>query len=209
MRQAKAVSIFSLMAVFVVCIVLVPLLPNRAEAQDNICSETTTVFDIDSSRADIKRSFQTTQRSFRVTYDVDFTDDQNNDNAFVLEIRDGSRVVDSSTSTEDDQDSFLVLEQPGTFTIETDVEPNRAAEYEVFIEECTEGDDGSTPADDQYDDGNNDADDGAGDVDDPDDVVLGTGDDDTLVDTGGVPLIFGAAALALSAALLARRILAP
>jgi hypothetical protein len=37
----------------------------------------------------------------------------------------------------------------------------------------------------------------------------GTGDDDPLPDTGGAPLLFGAAALALAAALLARRVLAP
>jgi len=48
-----------------------------------------------------------------------------------------------------------------------------------------------------------------GDVDDPDDVVPGTGADTDLPDTGGAPLLFGAAALALAAALLARRILAP
>jgi hypothetical protein len=46
-------------------------------------------------------------------------------------------------------------------------------------------------------------------VDDPDDVVPGTGADGDLPDTGGASLLFGAAALVLAAALLARRVLAP
>jgi len=62
-------------------------------------------------------------------------------------------------------------------------------------------------AGDGSDDGQNGDDDG--DVDDPDDVVPGTEDDDPLPDTGGVPLLFGAAALAMAAALIARRVLAP
>lgn len=53
-----------------------------------------------------------------------------------------------------------------------------------------------------------DADDG--DVDDPDDVVAGTGDKGPLPDTGGFPLLLGAAGLLLVAAALAvRRIVAP
>jgi hypothetical protein len=201
-RQAYVVPIFSAIAVFVACIVLASLPPNRAEAQDNICSETTTVLDIDSTTADRTESFRTTQQSFLVIYDVDFTDDQNSDNSFDLEIRDGSRVVESNTSTEDGPSSFRVLEQPGSFTIETDVEPDRAAEYEVLIEECADEDggggngggddgdgdrddngDGGTPGNDQYDNDDGGGDDGdgdrddedvviAGDVDDPDDVIL-------------------------------------
>jgi hypothetical protein len=218
-RQSYVVPIFSAMAVFVACIVLTPLPSNRAEAQDDNCSETTTVFDIDSTTADRTESFRTTERGFRVTYDVDFTDGQNSDNSFDLEIRDGSRVVESNTSTEDEQFSSLVLEQPGSFTIETDVEPDRAAEYEVLIEECADEDggggngggddgdgdrddnaDGGTPGDDQYDnddggdDGDGDRDDEdvviAGDVDDPDDVILDPIlEDKKLVNTGGIPLV--------------------
>ena len=214
MRQANAVSIFSVTAVFAACIVLAPLLPNRAEAQDNICSETTTVLEIDSTTADRTESFRTTQRSFLVTYDVNFTDDQNSDNSFDLEIRDGSRVVQSETSTEDGPSSFLVLEQPGTFTVEADVEPDKAAEYEVLIEECADedgggGNGGGTPGDDQYDNDDGGADDGDGDVNDPDDVVQGTGSDKPLPNTGGVPLLAGAVSLAIAAALVARRTLAP
>ena len=63
---------------------------------------------------------------------------------------------------------------------------------------CEENAAGDGPDDDQY-----------GDVDDPNDVVPGTGDDDPLPDTGGAPLLLGAAALVLAVALLARRILAP
>ena len=227
-RQANAVSIFSVTAVFAACIVLAPLLPTMAEAQDNICSETTTVLDIDSTTADKTESFRTTQRSFLVTYDVDFTDDQNSDNSFDLEIRDGSMVVESETATEDGPSSFRVLEQPGSFTVEADVEPDKAAEYEVLIEECADEDGGGgngggtpgddqydnddgdgTPGDDQYDNDDGGADDGDGDVNDPDDVVQGTGSDKPLPNTGGVPLLAGAVSLAIAAALVARRTLAP
>jgi hypothetical protein len=165
---------------------------------------------------------------------VDFTDDQNSDNSFDLEIRDGSRVVESNTSTEDDQFSSLVLEQPGSFTIETDVEPDRAAEYEVLIEECADEDggggngggddgdgddngDGGTPGDDQYDNDDGGGDDGdrddedvviAGDVDDPDDVILDPVlEDKKLVNTGGIPLVAGAGLLLACATALFVRVL--
>ncbi len=65
------------------------------------------------------------------------------------------------------------------------------------------GGNGGTPGDDQYD---NDDD---GDVDDPDDVVPGTGGDKPLPNTGGAPLLLGAVSLAIAAALVARRMLAP
>lgn len=65
------------------------------------------------------------------------------------------------------------------------------------------GNGNGTPGDDQYD---NDDD---GDVDDPDDVVPGTGGDKPLPNTGGAPLLLGAVSLAIAAALVARRTLAP
>lgn len=49
---------------------------------------------------------------------------------------------------------------------------------------------------------------GDGDVDDPDDVVGGPDDGKPLPKTGGAPVLFGAVALALTSALLARRVLA-
>jgi hypothetical protein len=74
-----------------------------------------------------------------------------------------------------------------------------------------DGDDnnpGVATADNQDDGADNDQY-NVGDVSDPDDVVPNTGDKGPLPNTGGAPILFGAAALALSAALLARRILAP
>lgn len=138
--------------VVVLCVILAPVLPDRAAAQSNVCSETNTVFERDSTRADIRETFQTTQRTFRVTYDVDFTDNESDEDSFVLQIKDGPRVVESSKSTEDEQFSALALEPPGTFTVVTNVKPDKAVEYEVFIEECADGQGGDTPADNQYDD---------------------------------------------------------
>ncbi len=70
------------------------------------------------------------------------------------------------------------------------------------------GNGNGTPGDDQYDNDDG-ADDGDGDVDDPDDVVPGSGGDKPLPNTGGAPLLAGAVSLAIAAALVARRTLAP
>lgn len=90
--------------------------------------------------------------------------------------------------------SSLVNAGPGQFYL--DILGSVGDEYAITVEDCVDTE-GNPPTNDPGDPG------------DPDDVVPGTGNDKPLPNTGGVPLIFGAAALALAAALLSHRILAP
>lgn len=206
MRRAGVTPVSGVIFLALACIVSVFVLIDRAEAQDNdtqddnTCSQTVTVLDVDSSRTSTTRSFRTTQGPFAVRYTVRF-ESADADNRFVLTVRDGDRRVESRTETESGSDDFLALEDPGTFTVETTVRPQRGADYQIQIVECAEDDD-SNPDDGQYSDD--------GDVDDADDVVPGTANDDPLPNTGGLPVTLGAAGLLLvAAALISRKILAP
>jgi hypothetical protein len=84
------------------------------------------------------RSFVTTGDRFRVSYDVNFKEDDNSDNDFIVDIRDDSGgLVETDSTDEDGDDSFIVHENPGEFEIETDVDPSRGATYTLIVENCT------------------------------------------------------------------------
>jgi hypothetical protein len=147
-------------------------------------------------------TFTIAEEDFQVRYAVEQAPETENGTFELSVLRRGDTVEQSGAVTGTVTDGLLEVDDagPGTFrlvVVDQDV---------VFAITVCEGGGGGGGAggdgadDKQYDDG---------DVDDPDDVVPGTGDDDPLPDTGGAPLLFGAAALALAAALLARRILAP
>ena len=146
--------------------------------------------------------FATTGDFFRVTTALAATGDPQNI-FFSVDVNDEN---DRNVATIDREalgtDSSMVNAGPGRFFLDI-LAAN--VDYTIVVEDC--GDDDNGGGDDNN--GGGDGNDDDGDVDDPDDVVPGTGDDDPLPDTGGAPLLFGAAALVLAAALLARRILAP
>jgi hypothetical protein len=211
------------------------------------CANPREVATLGPTTSDDRVAFRTTVDRFRVTYEVNFEDDDPDGfKDFTVDITDRFGLVESDSTDEDATESFIVVEEAGSFAVETDVEPENGATYTVTVEECGGDDNGNGGGDldcDDFDsqaeaqaafdadttdpngldadndgiaceedagDGSDDGQDGDdGDVDDPDDVVPNTGDKGPLPNTGGAPLIFGAAALALSAALLARRLLAP
>ncbi len=119
--------------------------------------------------------------------DGDNADGDNNDGGVAAAQDQGSADLDCA-------DFATQAEAQAEFDEDTSDPNGLDADNDDIACEENAGDDG--PDDDQY-----------GDVDDPDDVVPGTGDDGPLPDTGGVPVLLGAAALVLAAALLARRIL--
>ena len=90
-------------------------------------------------------------------------------------------------------DSSIVNAGPGSFFLDI-LAAN--VDYTIVVEDCVDTQ-GNPPANNPGDPG------------DPGGVVPGTGNGKPLPRTGGVPLLFGAAAFALASALLARRILAP
>jgi hypothetical protein len=158
---------------------------------------------------DTLKPFRIDEEDFQVRYAVDAEEETpTGDESFELSVRQGGDTVESAEESEFPvTDGLLEVddEGPGTFRLEVD-----SVDVVFAITVCegeAGGGGGNGDGNDNGGDGNNNNDDG--DVDDPDDVVPGTGDDDPLPDTGGAPLLLGAAALVLAAALLARRILAP
>jgi hypothetical protein len=141
-------------------------------------------------------TFTIAEEDFQVLYTVEQATETENGSFELSVLRGENPVEQSGAVTVPVTDDVLEVDDagPGSFrlvVVELDV---------VFAITVCEAD--GDEADDEQD-----GDDG--DVDDPDDVVPNTGDKGPLPNTGGAPLIFGAAALALSAALLARRLLAP
>jgi hypothetical protein len=81
---------------------------------------------------------------FRVSYEVDFTNNDDRENEFFVEIRDDSgALVGDADPDSDDEDSFIVFQGPGEFEIDVDVEPDDGATYTLIVEDCT----GNEPAD--------------------------------------------------------------
>jgi hypothetical protein len=192
MRRASAVSVSGALLLALLCIAFVSLLANPVRAQqvddpnDPLDGEEVTLSDTDGDQIA---------------------------NRVLIGGNTNCTIGANATVTVQGTDG-----QPATLTNQAPVQITQAA-TEIVIDRTDQGNldnlgsgngevtessgitcDVTTPATQQY---------GDGDVDDPDDVVLGTEDKGPLPNTGGAPLIFGAAALALSAALLARRLLAP
>jgi len=170
---------------------------NDGQQQGGACANAEEVASVGPTTDNSVTPFETTGRTFRVSYTVSGIDPRDADTV-EIDIEDRFGLVDFAIVDEDGSDSFIVTEQAGSFELVVNVRPQNSAEYTVTVEDC--GGTGDGPAGDQYDDG---------DVDDPDDVVGGPKDDKPLPKTGGAPVLLGAAALALASALLARRILAP
>jgi hypothetical protein len=148
--------------------------------------------------------FRIDEENFQVRYAVEAEQaTATGDESFEISVRQGGAAVGSAEETEFPvTDGVLEVDDagPGSFRL---IVVDQDVVFAITVCEGGGGGAGGDGADDEpYDDGN-------GDVDDPDDVVPGTGADGDLPDTGGAPLLFGAAALVLAAALLARRVLAP
>lgn len=134
--------------------------------------------------------FRTTADTFRVSYDVTFTE-PGASRLVDIEVEDRFGLVESETVERSVSGAFLVPEGPGAFELVVDVEPENAATYTIVIEDCIEADGGNA-------DDNTNGDTGSSDV--PDDsVVAGTTPDKPLPNTGGPPLL-APAALGLASA---------
>lgn len=162
---------------------------------EGACANAEEVASVDPTQDNSVTPFETTGRTFRVSYAVSGLD-----RFETVEIDiEGRFAFDFATVEQNGSDSFIVTEEAGSYELVVNIRPQNSARYTVTVEDC--GGTGDGPAGDQYGDDD-------GDVDDPDDVVGGPKDDKPLPKTGGAPVLLGAAALALASALLARRILA-
>jgi hypothetical protein len=165
-----------------------------APGPDDECPGAEVVETIEGSGFQETAPFRITGERFRVTTTATPDDGASAEDVLIgiiVETSNG-RVVGVISKEGPGTESAIQNEGPGDFVL--DITPANAS-YSIVVEDCVDTQ-GNPPAGDD------------GDVNDPDDVVPGTGDDKPLPDTGGFPLLLGAAALALSAALLARRTLA-
>jgi hypothetical protein len=150
--------------------------------------------------SDDRQDFETTTDRFRVTYEVDFkNDDPLEFRDFTVDINDRFGLVEYDSATRDRSKSFIVIADAGSYSVETDVTPNNGATYTVLVEECSnpQGEPpprggaprGETPGGNQYA-----PDTPRGPVDRPEGVIPRT-HVRRVPFTGGPPIILGALAL--------------
>src|SRR5215211_6363293 len=147
----RAGTLFLLLGCWVFC-----LLPS-AGAQETTMQETTmqettaedtssescenlkTLASIGPQVSDDKKDFETTQDRFRVTYEVDFKNDGPLEfRDFEVDITDRFGLVEFDSADKDSSKSFIVIADPGKYSVETDVTPNNGATYTVKVEECSQ-----------------------------------------------------------------------
>src|SRR5918994_2338634 len=131
----KAAVLFTVASCSVFC-----LLATEAKAQNERgCTNLRNLTSMGPQVSDDRQTFETTTDRFRVTYEVDF----NNDDP--LEFRDFTVDIigrfglpeESDSAARDRSKSFIVIADAGRYSVETDVEPNNGATYTVLVEECS------------------------------------------------------------------------
>ena len=101
-----------------------------------VCPGAEEVASLGPATNDQRQDFDITGESFRVTYDVEFTNEQAFRD-FTVEIEDRFGLVESDSTSESGTRSFTVPEGAGSYDLLVEVEPNGGAEYTVVIEDCT------------------------------------------------------------------------
>jgi len=102
------------------------------------CENLKTLASIGPQVSDDKKDFETTKDRFRVTYEVDFKNDDPLDfRDFEVDINDRFGLVEFDSADKDSAKSFIVIADPGKYSIQTDVTPNNGATYTVKVEECS------------------------------------------------------------------------
>jgi hypothetical protein len=109
------------------------------------CTQLTELARLGPTTSDRRQAFEVTQRSFRVTYEVEFSVPETQFRDFEIQIQDEFGLVESDSTENDGTFGFLVPEGPGSFEFVTDVEPENGAEYTVVVEECAQGGGTTTP----------------------------------------------------------------
>ena len=199
-------------AVLWVALILLPCMPALAQvgdgesAQDQYegdgCIPITT---LQGNTTKETEPFGVGNTTLRIVFETQALNNQGfNFTIISLSEADDFSTVDSTVARDGRDGVFEVPVEAGRYVVDAN---NSEQSYDIVVE-ALGGAEPCTPA--PNDDGGDDnGDDGAGDVNDPDDVVGGPEDGKPLPNTGGAPVLFGAVALALASALLARRILAP
>jgi len=174
--------------------------PTEDQYSGDECENPQTLATLGPETSDDRKEFETTTDRFLVTYEVDFeSDDPLDFRLLEVDITDRFGLVEFDEADRDASKSFVVIEDPGKFAVETDVTPNNGATYTVKVEECpgsaggggTTGGSGGQPAP----------------VDNPKGVMPGTSAK-KIPNTGGPPyLVLGAVALLAGSILAGRGVL--
>ena len=201
--QARVCAFFLVGLFALAC--MASLAPSVWAQQGAECPNAQAVATLGPTSSDDRASFRTTTDRFRVSYEVNFEDDDpNRFKDFSVEITDRFGLVESDSADQDTETSFLVPEDAGTFEVLAEVEPNNGANYTVVVEQCGEAADdggngggGGGPDDEQY---------GVDPPEEKEGVIVKTIPDKPLPNTGGIPPALGAVLL-LGASLAASKIL--
>jgi hypothetical protein len=205
----KSAALFTVASCWVFCLLATAELA-RAQSNEG-CANLRTLASMGPQISDDRQTFETTTDRFRVTYEVDFkNDDPLEFRDFTVDIIGRFGLSEESDSAQRDRSkSFIVIADAGRYSVETDVEPNNGATYTVTVEECsnpqgeppprngTRGND--TPVRDQYA-----RDKQQGPVDRPEGVIPRTGVR-RVPPTGGPPYLAVGAVALLGVALIAGR----
>ena len=110
-----------------------------ARAQSNEgCANLRTLASMGPQISDDLQTFETTTDRFRVTYEVDFkNDDPIEFRDFSVDITERFGLVEFDSAQRDRSKSFIVIADAGRYAVETDVTPNNGATYTVVVEECS------------------------------------------------------------------------
>ncbi len=143
-----------------------PEQPEEPGEGNDDCPGAKEVASLESETESQEESFFVTGDSFRINYDVTINDEFS---SVAVRALDDDGQIDSELVFDTSEGDFVVLEGPGEFTLEVEVDGD--AEYTATVEDCAgDGEDGG---EDENGDGT------------PDDVVDDNEDDGNLPDTGG------------------------
>ena len=174
-------------------------------AADGSCTNPVELVSVGPTTDNIVVPFESTGRTFRVSYTVEFVDPEDFNN-LNINIEGEFGLVAYENIFESGSDSYIVTEGPESYDLVVDVEPANGATYTVTIEDCetsTGGGPGPDPSPDPP--GEDPLPPGKK----PPGLLDRTVPKDLLSPTGGISIFFGAGALLAASAVLFVRILRP
>jgi hypothetical protein len=114
----KAAALLTVASCWVFC-----FLATEAEAQNERgCANLRTLASMGPQISDDRQDFETTTDRFRVTYEVDFkNDDPIEFRDFTVDINDRFGLVEYDSAARDRSKSFIAIADAGRYSVETDV----------------------------------------------------------------------------------------
>ena len=102
---------------------------------DSSCANAEEVANVGPTTDNSVTPFETTGRTFRVSYDVTFIE-EDAFSSVEIDVEDRFGLVDFEIVERSERDRFIVTEGPGAYELIVNVEPANSARYSVSIEDC-------------------------------------------------------------------------